>query len=329
MEPQPPSPIAEWGSRRVLVTGADGFVGRWLIQSLAAANSDVCALVRPNSSTNEKAHHRLRQTGIDFVEGDITNLAFISKLIADREIDTVYHLAAINVNTGSKISPYEIFETNTRSTYTILEACRLAPKPARAIIASSKEVEDCFLPESNRKFHPYMTSKAAAELITRAFGDTFQLPVVLVRSDNLYGGGDLNWDRLVPGTMRSVIRGETPVIRSNGLFQRDYVYVEDAVAAYMAIGAQLDNPAVRGKLFRITSGTGTSVLNMVKQIIRVAGLTHLEPRILNEKSAERVDSFYTPEMEQTVLGWKCQHTLEEGLSRTHQWYRDFSEKTSV
>jgi CDP-glucose 4,6-dehydratase len=317
----PLQPPVEWNSRRVLVTGADGFVGYWLANALAARGAQTLALIRPDSAGNEKL--RRRETGVKVVPGNITDAKFIFSLIADSAIEVVYHLAAINTNTGTGLSPYEIFETNIRGVYTVLEACRTAPKPARAVVASSKEVEDCFLPGGNRPHHPYMTSKAAAELVARAYGDTFNVCVALVRSDNLYGGGDFNWSRLVPGTIRALLRGETPVIRSHGQFQRDYVYIEDAVAAYLAIGARLDQPAVKGQLFRIATGSGTSVLAMVKQIARAAGLPDIEPRVLNEKSEERVDTFYLPEFEQTVLGWKCQYSLPEGLSRTCQWYRDF------
>jgi CDP-glucose 4,6-dehydratase len=147
--------------------------------------------------------------------------------------------------------------------------------------------------------------------------------VALVRSDNIYGGGDFNWSRLVPGTIRSILGGETPVIRSSGLLQRDYVYVEDTVAAYIAIGERLDDTTVKGKLFRVATGVRTSVLDMVKQIARAAGRSDLKPQVLNEKSEERIDVFYTPEFEQTVLGWKSRYSLEEGLSRTCQWYRAF------
>lgn len=313
--------LFKWSSRRVLVTGADGFVGHWLANALAARGAQTFALIGPDSSSNEK--FRRRKTSIKVVQGNITDLNFISRLIADSAIEIVYHLAAINTNTGSDLSPHEIFETNIRGVYTILEACRTAPKPARVVVASSKEVEDCFLPGVNRSQHPYMTSKAAAELVTRAYGDTFGLLVALVRSDNIYGGGDFNWSRLVPGTIRAILHGETPVIRSSGLLQRDYVYVEDAVAAYMAIGARLDNPAVKGQLFRVATGLGTSVLDMVKQIARAAGLPEIEPRVLNEKSEERVDTFYAPEFEQAALGWKSQYSLAEGLSHTCQWYRAF------
>ena len=190
-------PANEWASRRVLVTGADGFVGCWLVRALAAQGAHVSALVWSGAS-NEAARRRVSEAGGEVVQGDITDLDFVSRLITRSAIDTVYHLAAINTNTGSDTSPYTIFETNIRGVYTILEGGRTSTKPVRVVLSSSKEVEDCFLPGANRPHHPYMTSKAAAELVARAYCDTFGLPVVLVRSDNIYGGGDFNWSRLVP-----------------------------------------------------------------------------------------------------------------------------------
>jgi CDP-glucose 4,6-dehydratase len=263
------------------------------------------------------------------VEGEITNLDLISKLISAAQIDLVYHLAAINTNTGSSISPYEIFETNTRGTYTLLEACRRSNRPVHAVISSSKEVEDCFRPGNGRKHHSYMASKASAELITKTYFDTAGVAAAVVRLDNIYGGGDFNWNRLVPGMMRVILQGETPVIRSNGLLQRDYVYVEDAVAAFLAIGERLNQPEVQGQLFRVTTGIGTSVLEMVRQISITAAKPDLKPQVLNEKTEERIDVFYTPELERKVLGWSSQISLPEGLARTCQWYRDYFQKNSA
>jgi CDP-glucose 4,6-dehydratase len=312
----------DWATRRVLVTGANGFIGRWLVRALTERGTSVIALIRAG-------HENEFGGAVKGVRGDVTNLDLISSLLRDSQVDTVYHLAAINTNTGSSISPYDIFETNTRGTYTVLEACRRMSHPVGAIIASSKEVEDCFRPGNGRKHHPYMASKAATELIARTYFDTAGVSAALVRLDNIYGGGDFNWNRLVPGMMRVILRGETPVIRSNGLLQRDFVYVEDVVAAFLAIGGRLDNPDVQGKLFRVTTGAGTSVLEMVKQIALAAGRPDLKPQVLNEKTEERVDIFYTPELERKILGWSSQTSLHEGLSRTCQWYQDYFRKKQV
>lgn len=307
----------DWASRRVLVTGANGFVGRWLAETLATYGADVHAVIRGSREKSSSADK------INFARGDVTDLNFITQIIRDANIEIVFHLAAINSNTGDHISPYDIFETNTRGTYTILEACRRAHKPAGVIIASSKEVEDCFRPGSSRKHHPYMASKAATELIVRTYFDTYNLPATLVRLDNIYGGGDFNWSRLIPGIVRTVLHGECPVIRSNGLFERDYVYIEDAVAAFLSIGQRLEQPDVQGQLFRVATGVKTSVLSVVKQIIQLAGRPGLTPQVLNEKTEERVDAAYTPELEKKVLGWSAQISLAEGLARACRWYRNY------
>jgi CDP-glucose 4,6-dehydratase len=312
----------DWATRRVLVTGANGFIGRWLVPALIARGATVLALVNVKNKPDEKQFG----DAVQVVQGEVTNIELISSLLRDSQIDTVYNLAAINTNTGSSISPYDIFETNTRGAYTVLEACRKMSAPVRAIVFSSKEVEDCFRPDSGRRHHPYMASKAAAEMIARAYFDAAGISTAVVRLENIYGGGDLNWNRLVPGMMRVILRGETPVIRSNGLLQRDYVYVEDLVAACLAIGERLDYPEVRGQLFRIATGRGTTVREMVKQIALAAGRPDLEPKVLNEKTEERIDTLYTPELEREILGWSAKASLPEGLSRACRWYQDFLPK---
>lgn len=279
-------------------------------------------MIRPGCIDDIVRKH-IRSTGAEIVQCDIMDLDGLSRLMMDYRIDIVYHLAAINTNVGSNFSPYDIFETNIRGTYTVLEACRTSPCSARAVVSSSKEVEDCFRPEGGRKYHPYMTSKASAELVTRTYADTFDIPVAVVRADNIYGGGDFNWRRLVPGTIRSVLRGEAPVIRSNGLFRRDYVYVEDAVDAYLAVGERMDSPDVIGRIFRLASGSGGTVLDMVSHIARIAGRSDLKPIVLNEQSYERVDEPYVPNFEKDVLGWSCKVDLEVGLSLTCDWYQKF------
>ena len=311
---------SNWSSRRVLVTGATGFVGPWLIKGLAERGATVWALGR-RTSDEQKVRDRFHFKGLHFASGEITDLSGMREIVEKHGIEAVFHLAATNINTGRTISPYDVFESNIRGVYTILEACRTASHPTRAIIASSKEVDDCFVEDSPRRHHPYMASKASAELVARAFHDTFGVKLAIVRSDNIYGGGDLNFARLIPGTIRSVLQGERPVIRSSGLLKRDYVYVEDAVAAYLAVGERIEDSSVSGKLIRVATGKGTSVLDIVRTIARVAGRSDLEPQVLNQKSEERVDSIYTPNLEREILGWSPRFNVEQGLARAIQWYR--------
>ena len=322
MNKSPTQPVFDWTARRVMVTGADGFVGRWLAGALAERGTKVTALMW---SGNEDAavEAGLQAAGAVVVRGDVTDLGCISRVICDEGVDTVFHLAANNTNRGAGLSPYEVFETNIRGTYTVLEACRNASAGTRAIVSSSKEAEDCFRPDSDRKHHPYMTSKASAELIARTYGDTFGVPVTVVRSDNIYGGGDFNWQRLVPGAIRSLLKGEAPVIRSSGRLQRDYVYVEDAVAAYLAIAERMDCPDVAGKLFRVATGTTASALDVLNRLVKLSGRAELSPRVLSEVKDERVDTPYAPVAEKDILGWNCRVGLEDGLVRTFAWYEDF------
>ena len=322
MSKKPLQPAFDWTTRRVMVTGADGFVGRWLVKALAGRGTKVTALMW-SGNDDALTENDLRATRAAVVRGDVTDLSRISQVICDEGIDTVFHLAAVNTNRKDGLSPYELFETNIRGTYTVLEACRNATAGTRAIVSSSKEVEDCFRPESGRKHHPYMTSKASAELIARTYNDTFGVPVAVVRSDNIYGGGDFNWQRLVPGAIRSLLQGEAPVIRSSGKLQRDYVYVEDAVAAYLAIAERLDRADVAGKLFRVATGSTASALDVLNHLVKLAGRADLSPRVLNEVRDERVDIPYSPVAEKDILDWTCRVDLQDGLARTFAWYKDF------
>ena len=310
----------------MLVTGAGGFVGKWLVQELAARGAMVHALLRaPTSNQNDSTP--AFGPKVHLVHDSVTDLPSLSQLVAGAKIEVIFHLAASNVNKGSEISPYDVYESNTRGVYTVLEAARRAPQAVRAIVASSKEVEDCFAADNPRKFHPYMTSKASAELITRAYADTYGLAAAVLRSQNIYGGGDFNPVRLIPNTIQAVLRGETPVIRGDGKTCRDYLYVEDAVAAFLALGSRLDDPALHGKLFRIATGASTSVLDVVKEIMRAAKLQDTNPRVLGEKCDSRVDVPYDPKFERATLGWRAQFTLAEGLQKTWSWYRDHAAKS--
>lgn len=309
-----------WTSHGVLVTGSDGFLGPWLVEAAAARGARVFALVRPDSSTRHLNLPRIAACGAQAVTGDVCDLPLLSQLLDEHGIGTVIHLAAINANVGSAVSPYEVFRTNMHGTVTVLEACRMAGTP-RVVVASSREAEDCFVPESIRKVHPYMASKAAAELASRAYAETYGLAAVVMRSDNIYGGGDFNWNRLVPATIRSALDERRPVIRGNGMAARDYVYVEDAAEAYIAAAERADQPAVKGGLFRIASGRPVTTLGIVQAILIAANAAKLEPLILNEPVEERIHTPYDPVLERDSLGWSARTPLHDGLARTVAAYR--------
>ena len=310
-----------WPDQRVLITGADGFLGGAMTRSLLARGASVYALTW--SSNQECDIKGLMESEATIVRGDITDISLLTGLCGDFGINTVFHLAAINSNTGA-LPPYALWEANIRGVYTVLEACRTASPNARVIIASSREAEECFSGRFVRPHHPYMVSKASAELIARAYNDTFNLLTSCVRSDNLYGGGDCNWQRLIPGTIRSLLRGEAPVVRGDGRLARAYVYVDDAVNAYCSIAERLHRENIRGQIFRLSTGVNSSVLDVVRQLVEISGRSGLSPRILHEKCDERVDEIYVPTREKQLLDWENTVELRAGLTRTYEWYRLYS-----
>jgi CDP-glucose 4,6-dehydratase len=310
-----------WPDQRVLITGADGFLGGAMTRSLLARGASVYALVW--SGNQECDVKSLMASGATIVRGDITDISLLTGLCGDSGINTVFHLAAVNSNTGS-LPPYALWEANIRGVYTVLEACRAASPKARVVIASSREAEECFSGLSGRPHHPYMVSKASAELIARAYSDTFDLLTSCVRSDNLYGGGDRNWQRLIPGTIRSLLQEKAPIVRGDGQLARAYVYIDDAVNAYCAIAERLHRDDIRGQIFRLSTGINSSVLDIVRQLVEISGRNDLAPRILHEKCDERVDKIYVPTREKQLLNWKNTVGLREGLARTYEWYRMYS-----
>lgn len=312
-------PLFDWAERPVLVTGADGFVGRWLVRALADRGACVAALVRrPRAAAADLTTHA--GGNVTFVEGNVADAECIASTMRRFRIGTVFHLAGINVNRGSVVEPRLFFDAHVHGACSVLDACRMAANQCTVVLASSREVEDCLRPDCPRAMHPYMASKAAAELIARAYHDTYEIPVVVLRSQNIYGGGDRNWQRLVPGTIRSLLHGERPVIRGTGLLRRDYVYVADAVDAYLAAAESARRAEVGGKVFRIASGAAVEVRELVALLAEVAGRADLEPVVLGGLPEDRVDEPYVPDEERAVLGWSARTALREGLARTVEWY---------
>ena len=311
----------DWKNQSVLVTGADGFVGRRLTADLAERGARICALVWTREPSQDQSPVSW-PAGVEVMKGDVCDLNALRHRIGRSAFNLVYHLAASNVNIGAGTSPYDIFETNTRGTYPLLEACRSARHPPQVILASSHEVEDCHRP-GTRKFHPYMVSKASAEWMVRTFSDTFGIPASIVRSNNIYGGGDTNWRRLIPGTLQALFHGEQPSLRSDGKLLRDYVYIDDAVAAYRLIGERPNRDDAQTPVFRISTGRRISVLDIVNQLALLSGRPDLKPRVLNQSSDEREDAAYAPEYEKNQLGWQAQFPLEKGLPLTCNWYKEF------
>ncbi len=317
-----------WLDRPVFITGCAGFLGSWLTSALVEAGANVVGLVR-----DRVPFSLLRRSGyldrITVVRGDVTDYELVERVLNEYEIDAVFHLAAQTIVPIANRAPLSTFETNVKGTWTVLEAARRSPTVARVAIASSDKaygahetlpyVEDAPL----LGCHPYDVSKACADLIARTYFATYGLPVAVTRCANLYGGGDLNWNRIVPGTMRSLIRGERPLIRSDGTLQRDYLYVQDAVHAYMTLAEHLDTDEVKGEAFNFGMDKPTSVLEMVQAIVAVSDRPDLEPVVLNDAPNEIPTQYMDSSKAHRLLDWAPGHSLEEGLGETFEWYREF------
>jgi len=317
-----------WLDRPVFVTGCAGFLGSWLTIALVEAGAAVIGLVR-----DAVPFSHLRGSGyqgrIAVVHGDVTDYELVERALNEYEIDTVFHLAAQTIVPIANRAPLSTFETNVRGTWTVLEAARRSPRVTRVVVASSDKAYGApeKLPYTEDApllgCHPYDVSKACADLIARAYVATYDLPVAVTRCANLYGGGDLNWSRIFPGTIRSVIRGERPIVRSDGTMLRDYLYVQDAVRAYLMVAGHLDEPDVRGEAFNFGMDAPKSVLEVVQTIIAVSEHPQLEPVVLGEAPHEIPAQYLDSGKARRVLGWSPRYSLEEGMRETLGWYREF------
>jgi len=317
-----------WRDRPTLVTGATGLVGGWLVKSLVAAGADVVCLVRDwvpdcelvRSGTLDK---------VKIVRGDIVDQAMMERALGEYEIDTVIHLAAQTIVGIANRNPVSTFEANIQGTWCLLEACRRSPKVKQIVIASSDKAygDQDVLPYDEttplQGQHPYDVSKSCADLISYTYAKSYDLPVTITRCGNFYGGGDLNWNRIVPGTIRSILRGQAPVIRSDGSFVRDYFYVEDGAAAYMLLAEQMaGNPGLNGEAFNFSNELQVTVLELTQKILDVMG-SGLKPDVRNEASNEIKHQYLSAAKARRMLDWEPLYTLDGALEKTIQWYTDF------
>ncbi len=317
-----------WRDRTVLVTGATGLVGGWLVKRLLSAKADVVCLVRDWVPQCE-----LVRSGdierVKVVRGDIADQAMLERALGEHEIDTVMHLAAQTIVGIANKNPVSTFEANIKGTWSLLEACRRSPTVRQIVVASSDKAygDQDVLPydESTplQGQHPYDVSKSCADLIAHTYAKSYGLPVVITRCGNFYGGGDLNWNRIVPGTIRAVLRGQRPVIRSDGQFIRDYFYVEDGAAAYMLLAEQLAaRRDLTGEAFNFSNEIQVTVLDLVNRILRTMG-SDLLPDVRNEASNEIRHQYLSAKKARETLDWAPLFSLDEALSTTIAWYQDF------
>ncbi len=322
---------AFWRDRPTLVTGATGLVGGWLVKSLVAAGADVVCLIRdwvPDCELVRSGH----LDRVKVVRGDVTDQAMLERALGEYEIDTVIHLAAQTIVGIANRNPVSTFEANIAGTWCLLEACRRSPRVKQVVIASSDKAygDQDVLPYDEttplQGTHPYDVSKSCADLISYTYAESYDLPVTITRCGNFYGGGDLNWNRIVPGTVRSILRGQAPVIRSDGSFVRDYFYVEDGAAAYMLLAeAMAQNPALRGEAFNFSNEIQVTVLELTQRILSVMG-SDLKPDVRNEASNEIKHQYLSAAKARRMLDWEPLFTLDGALEKTIAWYTEFLAK---
>ncbi len=318
-----------WLDRRVFVTGATGLLGSWLTRALSEFGADVVVLIRDWVPESELLTSGTVSNST-VVRGELTDRDLMERILNEYEIQTVFHAAAQTIVGTANRGPISTFEANIQGTWCLLEAARRSKLIEQVVVASSDKAygshdvlpyaEDA--PLQGR--HPYDVSKSCADLIAQSYANTYAMPICITRCGNLFGGGDLNWNRLIPGTIRSALRGEAPVIRSDGTYIRDYFYVEDAAMAYIRLAEKMAaDTSVIGHAFNFSNEVQLTVLSMTQMVLRLVERTDLEPTILGEAQNEIPHQYLTADKARRVLGWRSDFSIEEGLRRTIDWYRAF------
>lgn len=316
-----------WRERSVFVTGATGVVGSSLVPRLVDGGAHVVCLVRdsvPQSGLCLSGY----QAKVTVAQGALEDYLSLERILNEYEVETIFHLGAQTIVGTADRVPLATFETNIRGTWNVLEAARVHRKTVRRVVIASSD--KAYGDHGRRPYtehmalrgcHPYDVSKSCADLLAQTYACTYELPVVIARCGNIYGGGDLNFSRIVPGTIRSIILGQRPVIRSDGSYVRDYLYVVDAVEAYLVLAGALGGSSARGEAFNFSAEAPLTVLEITGRILSLMGRPDLEPRVLGEASAEIAHQTLSAEKARRVLGWSASFSLDEGLLQTIEWYR--------
>ncbi len=317
-----------WQDRRVFVTGCTGLVGSWTVRALLDRGAHVVGLVRDQVPGSELVRAGMWDR-IDIVRGALEDHALLERALAEYEIQTVFHLAAQTIVGIANRSPLSTFEANIKGTWCLLEAARRCGYNPDVVVASSDKAygEQAQLPYTEdaplQGRHPYDASKSCADIIALTYHNTYRMPVCVTRCGNFYGGGDLNWNRLVPGTVRAIVRGQRPVLRSDGTLIRDYFYVKDGAEAYLHLGEKLAaNRDLAGHAFNFSNELQVTALDMVKRLLALTG-SGLEPDIRNEAKHEIPHQYLSAAKAREMLGWAPRYDLDSALGETVGWYREF------
>jgi CDP-glucose 4,6-dehydratase len=328
IQPESRAELPFWRDRPTLITGGTGFLGRWLSRALAQMGANVICLSREAGAQPDTGLNGLSER-VRMIRGDVRDSQCIEKILSQYGVDTIFHLAAQAIVGVANREPLETLETNVAGTWRLLEACRRTKTIKHIVFASS---DRAYGDQPNLPYHeklaldgvnPYEVSKSCSDLVARSYASTYGLPIVITRCANLFGGGDLNFNRIIPGTVRHILQGRRPVIRSDGRFVRDYLYVEDAVSAYVMLAEQLSRrDELVGQAFNFSNEVRISVLDLVRQVANKMG-SRLEPLILNETVHEVRDAYLSSEKAREFFGWRPFFSQDEALRRTIDWYGEF------
>ena len=316
-----------WKGKNVFITGCTGLIGSWITEDLTKKGATVTGLVRDNVPNNNFDILKLKEK-INIVHGDIERLDNLRRGLSEYDIDTVFHLAAQPIVTIALKDPVSTFKANINGTWNVLEACRLLDVK-RVVIASSDKAygvhdilpydEGCSL---NGRF-PYDASKACSDILAQTYFKSYGLPVGITRCGNIYGGGDMNFNRIIPETMKNIILDNNPPIRSDGQFVREFFYIKDVVRAYLALAENLNRSEVKGEAFNFGSGEPIKIIDLVNKMIEISGKTHLKPDIQNSAKAEIKEQYLSAKKAKEILNWEPKYNLSEGLKETYKWYKQY------
>lgn len=317
-----------WAGRRVLVTGATGMVGSWLCRRLVDLGARVCAFVLDPDPQTE-LYRSGTIAGLGVAQGDLADARAVERALVGFEADTVFHLGAQTIVGTARRAPAATFVTNVAGTWNVMEACRLHRDLVERVVVASSDKAYGDSPELPYRedmaldgVGPYDASKSCTDLVSRSYALTYDLPVTIARCGNIFGGGDLNWSRIVPGTLRSLLHDERPVLRSDGSFVRDYLHVDDVVDAYLCLGDAASTPELWGEAFNFSDERPMTVTEIYRAVCEAHG-TFVEPEVLGEAAGEIHDQYLDAGKARERLGWAPVVGLTEGLGRTAEWYRRF------
>lgn len=319
----------EWENRNVFITGGTGLVGSWLIKALVRRKSKVIVLVR-DINYQTQFYRDCDYLKTDIINGSLENYNLMKRIINEYEVKTVFHLGAQTIVGAAYRDPLQTFESNIRGTYHILEACRAHQDFVKQIIIASSDkaygIADRLPYTEDMKLagcHPYDVSKSCTDLLAKTYYHTYKLPIAIARCGNIYGGGDLNWSRIIPGTILSLLKNERPVVRSNGKYIRDYIYVKDIVEAYISLAESITSINISGEAFNFSTESRNNVIEIVNKIGELMQKKELEPQILNMQLKEIPEQSLSSKKAHELLGWHSEYDLDTGLKETINWYKKY------